>query len=412
MKNFFISDTHFGHYNVIEYSNRPFKTSIVEGEKKQIVTEMNDFLIEKWNSVVSDEDTVYFIGDFAFLPLNEMKKIMQKLKGEKILIKGNHDRSNKQMIEIGFKHVYEQYNMNIGGYDVLLCHYPYVDLELHKIAETRPHMIKFVQKGVNPEIPKKLNYDESKQWLINNIKKPINTQTDDSKDLVIYIQRLLSKHIGTRPLNNNKILLHGHTHSSKKRFANMINCSVEAWDYTPASEEQIIKLILEWEEEINGLKINEQNGSEEVYQYYSKLRFLIKDDSLKKISDLAHLMNQIIFSKENKQSFKLRHVPQKYSKEWYVMARENNGFIPLQNLKDKTFYKGSCRNAEIAYWLTETQKFYYMRSKFGSEFIEDIEALENDNGFDVFVPHEETSLSENDASEFVLELNRYLRNRQ
>lgn len=45
--NFYISDTHFGHQNIIRYDNRPFSTA----------DEMDEALIDRWNDVVSDEDT-------------------------------------------------------------------------------------------------------------------------------------------------------------------------------------------------------------------------------------------------------------------------------------------------------------------------------------------------------------------
>lgn len=38
---FFTSDTHFGHANIINLCNRPFKD----------VNHMNDMLVENWNSV-------------------------------------------------------------------------------------------------------------------------------------------------------------------------------------------------------------------------------------------------------------------------------------------------------------------------------------------------------------------------
>lgn len=77
----FISDTHFGHKNIIEYEKeyRPFST----------LDEMHEVMIERWNDVVKPKDTVYHLGDFAFGRRNI--KIASRLNGRKRLIMGNHD---------------------------------------------------------------------------------------------------------------------------------------------------------------------------------------------------------------------------------------------------------------------------------------------------------------------------------
>ena len=49
----FTSDLHLGHRNVIKFCNRPF-----ENEK-----EMNEKLIENWNSVVDEKDIIFVLGD-------------------------------------------------------------------------------------------------------------------------------------------------------------------------------------------------------------------------------------------------------------------------------------------------------------------------------------------------------------
>lgn len=62
------------------------------------------------------------------------------------------------------------------------------------------------------------------------------------------------------------------------------------------------------------------------------------------------------------------------------------GMIPKDQLKDGTYYKGSCRNARIAMWDERQNCFHHLRSKFGSVFAETIPHPENDAGFDVFIP--------------------------
>ena len=79
--NFYISDTHFGHQNIIRYDNRPFSTA----------DEMDEVLIDRWNDVVSDEDTVYVLGDFSWHREEKTLEILDSLSGRKVLIKGNHD---------------------------------------------------------------------------------------------------------------------------------------------------------------------------------------------------------------------------------------------------------------------------------------------------------------------------------
>lgn len=413
MKRFFISDTHFGHFNVIGYSERPFVFSEDESiplsaRQKNLVEEMNQFMIDRWNSVVSENDTVYFVGDFAFCGTQEMKKILDQLKGTKILIKGNHDRSEKQMISVGFSQVHDTLELNLSGYEVILNHYPYVDMEFYDVAQKRPHIIKYVTSPnlVNPKVPKDLDYNQMKKWLSEALKKPVNSQADGSKEYIIQLQRLISRYIGTRLINEGKILLHGHTHHKQKRFANMINCSVEAWDFTPASEDQIVSLIQDYEKDLTGENISYSNFQDPVWDYYKSLeRKLFKLERFKVIDELATTYDHLDYYKEN---FKTLNVPKNYSRKWYDLNLQNKGFIPQSKLVDG-FYQGNCRNAEWAYWRSDLQKFYYLRYKFGHEFIEDIECLEKDNGFDVFIPYSVAELPEEEKQQFLTMLKKYLK---
>ena len=78
---FVISDTHFFHKNIEEYepTRQIYKELGYESQE--------EFMIDKWNSVVEDDDIVIHLGDFSF----EKADILKSLKGRKILVKGNHD---------------------------------------------------------------------------------------------------------------------------------------------------------------------------------------------------------------------------------------------------------------------------------------------------------------------------------
>ena len=80
-KKYYISDLHISHKRVIEYDNRPFSS----------IEEMDNALISNWNNVVSKNDTVYVLGDFIWSKQQEWPSILERLKGNIVLIKGNHD---------------------------------------------------------------------------------------------------------------------------------------------------------------------------------------------------------------------------------------------------------------------------------------------------------------------------------
>ena len=77
---YFTSDTHFGHANILNFCKRPFKD----------VDEMNEELIKRWNEVISKEDTVFHLGDFAFGGAEIWNKTLPRLNGHIVLILGNH----------------------------------------------------------------------------------------------------------------------------------------------------------------------------------------------------------------------------------------------------------------------------------------------------------------------------------
>lgn len=113
---FLTSDEHFGHKNIINYENRPFPDLLT----------MRESLINNWNSVVSNEDVVYCLGDFCLLNKSTAKEIVARLNGYKILIRGNHDNHNIQWyLDIGFNEVCPYRMLCYDNLKILLTHRPY-----------------------------------------------------------------------------------------------------------------------------------------------------------------------------------------------------------------------------------------------------------------------------------------------
>lgn len=120
LKIWFTSDTHFGHRNIIKYCQRPYRTDTGDLD----VEAMNRDMVKRWNEVVGPLDTVYHLGDFAFMKEGPAKDVLSKLNGKKHLIRGNHDRTACQMKCMGFETVQEKLDLVIGEYTVHMCHYP------------------------------------------------------------------------------------------------------------------------------------------------------------------------------------------------------------------------------------------------------------------------------------------------
>lgn len=85
---FFISDTHFGHANSLVFPAANGE-GLMRGDDFADVEEMDEYMVEKWNSVVRDCDTIYHLGDVAIN--KRYLEVVKRLRGRKILIKGNHD---------------------------------------------------------------------------------------------------------------------------------------------------------------------------------------------------------------------------------------------------------------------------------------------------------------------------------
>lgn len=117
---YFISDTHFGHGGSLKWPN---------GNARDFpdIQTMNQTIVDNWNSIVTDEDIVYCLGDFSYkTSTSTLKHIFQSLKGKIILIKGNHDgqtlKANQQAHR--FESVHDILEIEYNDTHFVLCHYP------------------------------------------------------------------------------------------------------------------------------------------------------------------------------------------------------------------------------------------------------------------------------------------------
>jgi calcineurin-like phosphoesterase family protein len=111
MNIWFTSDHHFGHKRIIELAKRPFAS----------VEEMDEEMIHRWNQFVEPGDMVYHLGDFAFA---DHTPYLSRLKGQKRLILGNHDHSNRVNKAKGWATVDSLLHVTLpDSTPMVLCHY-------------------------------------------------------------------------------------------------------------------------------------------------------------------------------------------------------------------------------------------------------------------------------------------------
>lgn len=78
--------------------------------------------VRNYNPVVHKNDTVYILGDISHhLPMERANELISKLRGKKILVKGNHDK--KYDAEL-FEEICDFKTVSLNGVYFALMHYP------------------------------------------------------------------------------------------------------------------------------------------------------------------------------------------------------------------------------------------------------------------------------------------------
>lgn len=181
----FTSDWHIGHANVLEYCPRPFFS----------IERMNCGLAQQWNIQVRPGDTVYMIGDLALAKFREAEPWLRQLHpGRKVLIKGNHDGySAAQYASLGWE-VYHELLLKIAGQMCRLSHYPYAPPWWRRLVMSKREL----------------------------------------------------RYLNRRPMRKpGEILIHGHTHSPERvnERERRIHVGIDAWDYKLVSRPELERIV-------------------------------------------------------------------------------------------------------------------------------------------------------------------------
>jgi calcineurin-like phosphoesterase family protein len=152
------------------------------------VAEMNRELERRYREVVGPDDHVLWCGD-CFWTGYDGRALLARLPGRKSLCIGNHDGTATKMMSAGFEMVTQRLYFDLGPHQVLANHFP----PLEAYYEGRPYDGMF------------------------RTRQPSRTDAD--------------------------YIIHGHTHERLRINGNRIHVGVDAWDYAPVSEAELLELM-------------------------------------------------------------------------------------------------------------------------------------------------------------------------
>lgn len=125
----FVSDTHYGHKNIVRgISQWTDKSGCRQFDTQQ---QHDDWVVFVINERVGRLDTLYHLGDWSFGGKDKIKEFRERLNCERVhLILGNHDhhiedgygrRMDQKMLFDSCQHYKE---LSVGGQQLVLMHYP------------------------------------------------------------------------------------------------------------------------------------------------------------------------------------------------------------------------------------------------------------------------------------------------
>jgi calcineurin-like phosphoesterase family protein len=187
----FCSDTHFSHANIIKYCNRPFADT----------DEMDEALIRNWNSVVKPGDDVFHLGDVSFAKdQSKTCRILDRLNGNKFLIKGNHDKITDANLRAKFSFIRDYYELYVtdesahGGKQLIVllhfamkiwnkCHRGSIHLygHSHGTLPDDPGSLS-MDVGVDSHNYTPISYEQVKAFMAKKTFKPVDHHKETLKN--------------------------------------------------------------------------------------------------------------------------------------------------------------------------------------------------------------------------------------
>lgn len=112
--NYFVtSDLHFHHKNILKFcpDTRPWVT----------VEEMNEALIQHWNSFVKEGDVVFHLGDMFFCNKDDIEYIISRLNGHIVHLFGNHSKVLRNQFQS--LNTFDYLEVSYKGSHIVMNHY-------------------------------------------------------------------------------------------------------------------------------------------------------------------------------------------------------------------------------------------------------------------------------------------------
>jgi calcineurin-like phosphoesterase family protein len=124
-KIYLTSDLHFGHEREFLYGPRNFAS----------IQEHDEAVIERWNSLIQEDDDVYVLGDLMLNDNEHGLDCLRRLNGRLHLVRGNHDSDVRWAMYMALPNVVEMNNviiMKYRKYHFYLSHFPTLTANLEK----------------------------------------------------------------------------------------------------------------------------------------------------------------------------------------------------------------------------------------------------------------------------------------